>query len=64
LNTARFCLVWFGALTRLRIPAGISLLGSGRNRFFAGGENHMHHLPRREFILQGSVALGALAFFH
>lgn len=24
----------------------------------------MHHLPRREFILQGSAALGALAFFH
>jgi DMSO/TMAO reductase YedYZ molybdopterin-dependent catalytic subunit len=24
----------------------------------------MHHLPRREFILRGSVALGALAFFH
>ncbi len=24
----------------------------------------MHHLPRREFIVQGSAALAALAFFH
>jgi DMSO/TMAO reductase YedYZ molybdopterin-dependent catalytic subunit len=40
------------------------LLDSGRNRFFAGGENHMHHLPRREFIVQGSAALAALTFFH
>lgn len=24
----------------------------------------MHHLPRREFIVQGSAALGALALFH